>query len=125
MIQPVVAVAVGIHTVDDEYAALVVQNKFNSDTAQMFRSLQQNTSGLSSSALQDLKLASSLTASANTATGNRFNATATASTDFNWRDRRRSSGFRGGYNNYSGGGYNNYSGGGRDFYNKYASRNVP
>lgn len=92
----------------DEYAALVVQNNFGPDTAQMFRSIQQNTSGLTQSALHDLKLATSLTStSATSQTGN-----GAASRDSNWRggDRQRGSNYRGRSNYYSsyrgrGGGY--------------------
>ena len=122
-----------IRFLQDEYAALVVQGKFNPDTAQLFRAIQTNTSGLSTTALQDLKLASSLTA-ANT--GNIASSTASTSSqsDFNWR--RRGAGFRsnfnapssrgrGYYNNYSSGrGYYNGSVSG-DVYNRYASRSVP
>ena len=122
-----------IRFLQDEDAALVVQGKFNPDTAQQFRAIQTNTSGLSTTALQDLKLASSLTA-ANT--GNIASSTAATSSqsDFNWR--RRGAGFRsnfnapssrgrGYYNNYSSGrGY--YNGGvSGDVYNRYASRSVP
>jgi len=63
----------------DEYSSLVVQNKFNKTTAQLFRSIQRNTSGLSSSALEDLKLATTISAASASA----------PSTDTNWRDRPR------------------------------------
>jgi signal transduction protein with GAF and PtsI domain len=48
----------------DEYASLIVQNKFSKQTSQMFRSLQRSTSGLSPTALQNLKLAADITSTA-------------------------------------------------------------
>ena len=50
----------------DEYANLVVLGKYPKETAQMFRSLQKNTSGLSSEALKNLKLAVEVTAQSQT-----------------------------------------------------------
>ena len=48
----------------DEYANLIVQSKFDKSTSQTFRALQKNTSGLNPQALQNLKLASAISASA-------------------------------------------------------------
>lgn len=47
----------------DEYASLIVQSKFDKATSQTFRALQKNTSGLNAQALQNLKLASAISAS--------------------------------------------------------------
>ena len=110
-----------VRYLQDENATLIVQNKFNKNTAQMFRSLQKNTSGLSPAHLKDLKPASKITASAAYASSS---TTTSASTDVNWRDRRR-----GGYS-YRGGFYNNRSYRGRgqvqgDVYSQYATRSVP
>ena len=95
-------------------------NKFNKNTVQMFRSLQKNTSGLSPNHFKDLKLASKITASAASASS----PTATlASTDVNWRDRRRSGySYRDGFNN------RNYCGHGQvqaDIYSQYSTHSVP
>ena len=48
----------------DEYANLIVQSKFDKSTSQTFRALHKNTSGLNPQALQNLKLASAISASA-------------------------------------------------------------
>ena len=50
-----------IRYLQDEYANLVVLGKYPKETAQMFRSLQQNTSGLNSEVLRNLKLAVEVT----------------------------------------------------------------
>ena len=110
-----------VRYLQDENATLIVQNKFNKNTAQMFRSLQKNTSGLSPAHLKDLKLASKITASAASASV----STATpASTDVNWRDRRRGGySYRGGFNNNR-----SYRGRGQvhgDVYSQYATRGLP
>ncbi len=104
-----------IRYLQDEYSALVVQNKFNKQTAQMFRSLQRNTSGLNERSLDTLKLATSITA---TAAGSSSASGGGASSDFNWRERRR-----GGGNSFRGG--RGYRGGGNDMYHRFASRNIP
>jgi len=107
-----------IRYLQDEYSALVVQNKFNKQTAQLFRSLQKNTSGLNERSLETLKLASSITASASPNV-QASSASGGSSADFNWRDRRRggASSFRGGR------GYRGYRGG--DMYQHFATRNIP
>lgn len=106
----------------------MVQSKFNEDTAQFFRAFQQNTSGLNPSALQDLKLASSLAAHTESTDKRGNRPPSNAVTDQNWRDRRRGPGNfnRGGYNSNRGG-YNYSSRGYQspDVYNTYANRNVP
>ena len=53
-----------IRYLQDKYAALVVQGKFDKQTSHMFRALWKNTSGLSSSALANLKIASEISNSA-------------------------------------------------------------
>ena len=55
-----------IRYLQDDYASLVVQSKFNKDTGQFFRALQHNTQlyvwSFGKYILKDLKLASSLAA---------------------------------------------------------------
>ena len=53
-----------IRYLQDEYATLVVQGKFNKQTSHLFRSLQKNTAGLSPSALANLKIAAEISNSA-------------------------------------------------------------
>ena len=66
-----------MHYLQDEYASLIVQGRFDKATSQTFRALQKNTSGLNAHALQNLKLASAISASSinngstKAATGNR------------------------------------------------------
>jgi hypothetical protein len=111
-----------------EYASLVVQSKFDENTAQFFRAFQQNTSGLSEDALKDLKLASTLAASITVDTSNKpkgGQVPGRSAFDNNWRDqqRRGASSFRGGYNR--GRGYQGYGQPANDVYNRYANRSVP
>ena len=43
-----------MHYLQDEYASLIVQGRFDKATSQTFRALQKNTSGLNAHALQNL-----------------------------------------------------------------------
>lgn len=61
--------AAHIRYLQDEYANLVVHGKYPKETAQMFRSLQKNTSGLNTDALKNLKLAVEVTQQAQTHSG--------------------------------------------------------
>ena len=51
-----------IKYLQDEYAALVVNNTFDPTTSRLFRAMQRNTTGLSSDAQETLKQAASLAA---------------------------------------------------------------
>ena len=68
--------AAHVRFLQDEYAHLVVLGKYPKETAQVFRSLQRNTSGLNAEALHNLKLAVEVTPqssninSAGTSSGN-------------------------------------------------------
>ena len=47
---------VQMHYLQDEYASLIVQGRFDKATSQTFKALQKNTSGLNAHALQNLKV---------------------------------------------------------------------
>jgi hypothetical protein len=49
-----------IKYLQDEYANLIVQGKFDKQTSQTFRALQKHTSGLNSQALHNLRLATAV-----------------------------------------------------------------
>ena len=80
----------------DEYANLIVQSKFDKSTSQTFRALQKNTSGLNAQALQNLKLASAISASASAPAREPTAPRRDNSTTNNWRG------------NYGGGGRRNF-----------------
>ena len=80
----------------DEYANLIVQSKFDKSTSQTFRALQKNTSGLNAQALQNLKLASAISASASAPAREQTAPRRDNSTTNNWRG------------NYGGGGRRNF-----------------
>lgn len=52
----------------DEFASLVVNSQFDSNTSKLFRALQKNTSGLNSTSLETLRSAATIAAASRTAT---------------------------------------------------------
>ena len=108
----------------DEYASLVVQGKFSRPTSQMIRALQKNTSGLSDSALQNLKLAADISNHDTSVTPQAHQYSAAGGFQSNYRGRGR--GFQSNYRG-RGRGSNFYRRGQypRDVFDNFASQQVP
>ncbi|KAJ8030285.1 hypothetical protein HOLleu_26650 [Holothuria leucospilota] len=117
-----------IKYLQDEYANLVVQSKFDKTTSQTFRSLQRNTSGLNANALKNLKLATAISSAGlhQQTTSNQRDSSYRPTSQSSWRGSYNPGrqGFRGrgrGNNSYYNSNYN-YNHNVSDVFDQFAQK---